>query len=159
MHTVRLVNIVSWLWAEQLRNCGSIPGWGQEISLLPSIHTSSGTNSAPYSVGTEGLSLRTRQPRRETDYSPPYSAKVRNEWSYKCSPHMASWHAQVQLYIYFTLFSEIFNLHIVGCTNCVKKNPWEAAMSYLTNSLPHWKPNVHYYICKSLFLAPIVDTL
>jgi hypothetical protein len=37
-------------------------------------------------MGKRALSLEVKRPRREADYSPPSSAKVKNAWSYTSTP-------------------------------------------------------------------------
>jgi hypothetical protein len=36
----------------------------------------------------------------EVNHSPPYSAEVKNEWSYTSTPHIPSWPGQGKIYLY-----------------------------------------------------------
>jgi hypothetical protein len=51
------------------------------FSLLRNVQTVSGANSTSYSMGTF-----LKRPRPEVDYSPPYSAKFKNEWINTSAP-------------------------------------------------------------------------
>jgi hypothetical protein len=48
--------------------------------------TALGPTQLPIQWVTGDLPLGVKQPEREADHSPPYSAEVKNEWSYTSSP-------------------------------------------------------------------------
>lgn len=58
---------------------------GRYVSLLPSIQTSSGSNSA-FAMETGARSHRAKRPTCEGDYSPQSAVKAKNEWSCACTP-------------------------------------------------------------------------
>ena len=55
-------------------------------SLPQIVHTKSEAHPTTHSTGIGFLPLGIKQPGREANYSPPSSAKVRNEWSYTSAP-------------------------------------------------------------------------
>jgi hypothetical protein len=64
------------------RELGLIPGGGRDFSLHHSTETSSGTRPASSPVGAEVSSPGVEQPEHEADPLPPFSAEVKNVWSY-----------------------------------------------------------------------------
>jgi hypothetical protein len=70
-----MVNIVTRLWAEQQRNCGSVPGRSNRLSLLHSVQTH--------------ISPSVKQLRCEADHSRPSGVKVKNGWSCTSTPPYA----------------------------------------------------------------------
>jgi hypothetical protein len=66
----------------------------RHFSLPQNVQTGSDTHPASYSIGIWGFPGKKR-PGHEVDYSPPSSAKVKNEWSYTSAP---PWCGQGQLF-------------------------------------------------------------
>jgi hypothetical protein len=66
-------------------------------------------------MSNEILSQGVKQPRRETDDSPPSSAKVKNEWSYTCTP-LIYLHAVDTDKFTFVIFmlEAVTGMHLVG---------------------------------------------
>jgi hypothetical protein len=50
------------------------------------VQAGSGTNPFSYTIGTRGSFPGVKRPGRETDHLPPYSAEVKNVWSYTSTP-------------------------------------------------------------------------
>jgi hypothetical protein len=65
-----VVGVVIGLWAEDPRNCSSIPGGVCGRILSPAIsNTDSGTHPTSYSVGSEAFSKGVKLPKREAHHS------------------------------------------------------------------------------------------
>jgi hypothetical protein len=64
---------------------GSISGGGREFFLSLPRPDHSGAHLTSYPMGT-GVSLGVKRPGRETDYSPPSTAEIKNAWSYTSTP-------------------------------------------------------------------------
>lgn len=58
---------------------------GRQVSLLPSIQTSSGYNP-DFSMEPAARSHRVKRPACEGNHSPPPTVKAKNEWSYAHTP-------------------------------------------------------------------------
>jgi hypothetical protein len=90
------------------------PAEAENFSLHHRVQNGSGSHPTSYPMGTRGSFPGLKRPRREADHSPPYSAEVKNEWSYTSTPQYAfmAWcsvKAQGQLYLYLCLhFTSIF---------------------------------------------------
>jgi len=54
-------------------------------------------------VGTRGYFPGVKRPEHEVDYSPPSSAKIKNEWSCTYTLHTVSWRGQGKLYLFATV--------------------------------------------------------
>jgi hypothetical protein len=54
--------------------------------LTAAFYTDSGAHPASYPMGTRGSFPGVKRPGREADHSPPYSAEVKNVWSYTSTP-------------------------------------------------------------------------
>jgi hypothetical protein len=65
----------------ELDDSGSIPA-SASFALLHSVQTDSKTHPASYPAGTGGSFPGVKEPGRETDYSPPSIAEVKNTWIY-----------------------------------------------------------------------------
>jgi hypothetical protein len=59
---------------------------GKRYFSTPKIHTGPGAHPASYPVGTGGFP-EVKRPGREFDHSCPFSAVVKNEWSYASCLH------------------------------------------------------------------------
>jgi hypothetical protein len=74
------------LWTGNLRNICSIPGVGKGVfssKHLLNIHIGSGNQPASsFSIGMWALSPGVSQEGCEADYSPPFGAEVKIEWTY-----------------------------------------------------------------------------
>jgi hypothetical protein len=90
---------------------GLVPDGAGNFSLHHCIQNGSGVHPASYPVRTRGSFPGVKQPGRESNHSPPPSAKVKECMElYLHSPNMPSWHgvqlknAQGQLYLYLYLY-------------------------------------------------------
>jgi hypothetical protein len=100
-----LLGIGTRLWAAWPGVC--IPAGARDFSLLQNAENGCGAHPSFYSMGT-GFFPGLKRPGSEVDQSPPYSAEVKNEWSYTSSPPI-SFHDvdREKLYVYelFSRFS------------------------------------------------------
>jgi hypothetical protein len=64
----------------------------QVISFLHSIQPGSGFHLAFYAITIGGISLEVKQPGREADHLPPFSAEVKHDGAIAPLPDMLSWH-------------------------------------------------------------------
>jgi hypothetical protein len=62
------------------------PSGAGNFSLHNRVQNVSGAHPASYPMGTGGSFLGVKRPGREADHSPPYSAEVKNAWSYTLTP-------------------------------------------------------------------------
>jgi hypothetical protein len=62
------------------------PVGARNFSLHHRVQNGSGVHPASYPMGTGGSFLRIKLPRREADQSLPFSAEVKNAWSYTSTP-------------------------------------------------------------------------
>jgi hypothetical protein len=69
------------------RNMGSIPGRGKIFSLFHSVQTGSGAHPVFFPMGTVNLYQSAKRSRRESDYSHPSSAGVKNDGTIPSLPH------------------------------------------------------------------------
>jgi len=69
-----------------------IPAGARDFSLL---QTGSGNHHTSNSNGTGTFFPGLKRPEREVDHSPPFSAEVKNEWSYTSPP--PSWREQEKI--------------------------------------------------------------
>ena len=58
----------------------------KNFSLLQNVQTGCGAHTAYCSMGTDVLSSGLKRPGRESYHFPPYSAEIKNEWSYTFIP-------------------------------------------------------------------------
>jgi len=56
--------------------------WLLNFVRVTEVGRDSGAHPASYKMNTEGFSPEVKWPKREADNSPPYSAEVKNAWSY-----------------------------------------------------------------------------
>jgi hypothetical protein len=63
-----------------------LPAGAGNFSLHHRVQNGSGDHPASYPMGTGALYLGVKQLGREADHSPPYSAEVKNAWSYTSTP-------------------------------------------------------------------------
>jgi hypothetical protein len=56
------------------------------LSLRHCVQNGSGAHPASYRTGAGGSSPGVKWPGCVTDHSPPYSAEVKNAWSYTSNP-------------------------------------------------------------------------
>jgi hypothetical protein len=61
----------------------------ENFSLHHRVQNGSGTTQPPIQFVPGALSLGVKRPKREADHSPPYSAEVKNVWSYTSTPQYA----------------------------------------------------------------------
>ena len=98
-------NIVSCDQAMDGLNLGSIPGGGKRI-FLQTLWTGSGTHPISWSVGIRD-SWGFKWLGHESDNEPPFSAKVKNVWSYTSA--LSVWlhvlHKDFTFYLFIGLFS------------------------------------------------------
>jgi hypothetical protein len=72
------------------------------------------SNPASYPIGIDSSFQRVKRPGREADYSFPFSAEVKNAWSYTSTPPI-NLHAVVlskaqgQLYLYLYLLTYLLH--------------------------------------------------
>jgi hypothetical protein len=66
---------------------GLVVSRGKRFSLLHSVRTSSGPTKPPLRCVQGTLSSWVDGSGLDADYSPPYSAEVKNSWSYIPTPH------------------------------------------------------------------------
>jgi hypothetical protein len=59
-----------------------LPAGAGNFSLHHRVQNGSGADSASYPMGNDGSFPGVNRPGRESDHSPPSSAKVKNAWSY-----------------------------------------------------------------------------
>jgi hypothetical protein len=71
---------------------GSIPGRSRDFSLRQRVQIGSGAHpvSCKMSTGKGAVSSEVKQPGREADHSPSFSAEVKNVWSYTSTPPYVS---------------------------------------------------------------------
>ena len=69
-------------------------------------------------VGTRGYFPGVKRPEHEVDYSPPSSAKIKNEWSCTYTLHTVSWRGQGKLYL---LPSTLYQTDRLQCFLYAKK--------------------------------------
>jgi len=74
-------------------------GQGEEIIFPLKCLGCAGAHPASYSVGNGDSFPGGKVARHKVDHSPPYSAKVKKEWSHTSTPLMISWRGQGQLYL------------------------------------------------------------
>jgi hypothetical protein len=67
---------------------GSIPGSGNRFSILHNVQTGSEAHPASYPVGIAGCFSGIKRPGRESDHSPPFSTKVRNDGAIPHPPYV-----------------------------------------------------------------------
>ena len=61
-----------------------------------------------------GALLAVKQRKREADHSSPYSAKLKNEWSYTSGPPRCLYGVyKGQLYLYLTIVYVTFNMTLI----------------------------------------------
>jgi len=85
--TTEAVILICWICGLscRLENWGAIPSRGREF-FCHCFCNGSGAHPASYPVGTGALSPGVKWPECEADHWPPFSAKVKNAWSYASIP-------------------------------------------------------------------------
>jgi hypothetical protein len=63
-----------------------VPAGAGNFSLNHRVQNGSGPTQPPIQWVPGALSLGLKRPGRESDHSPPFSAEVKNEWSYTSTP-------------------------------------------------------------------------
>jgi hypothetical protein len=65
---------------------GFVSAGAGNFSLHHRVQIGFGAHSASYSMGTRSFSLEVKRQGRESNHSPPSSAKVKSVWSYNSTP-------------------------------------------------------------------------
>jgi hypothetical protein len=63
----------------------------KDFSFPHSVHTSSGTHSASYEMGTRDCLLVVKRLRHEADHSPPSNVEIKNGGVIFSLPHIPPW--------------------------------------------------------------------
>jgi hypothetical protein len=70
---------------------GVILGRGRDFSLLRTVQNFYGAPPASNPMGTGDSYIGVKQPGREADHSPPFSAEAKNSEAVFALPHTSSW--------------------------------------------------------------------
>lgn len=83
------------------------PAAAQDFSLLQSIQTNTGSHPASYWMDIRG-SFHVVRWLGHTTGRGPYSARIKNVWSYTTICLMSSWYAQTQFYLVLMLHTDVW---------------------------------------------------